>query len=157
MSILELPQKQNGHLIECITILTFISPPKCSLSHLHVWRLVYGLLPIEKLAEPLLVIIETSAKYQTGKWQNRKLFLFSFLFLRNFLRLHNSIILVYGFHSKNNTNEPHILVSSTFLVNKDRQNNMFPFSWLVNELQRPHTGISSSSLLWSAHTKFYEE
>ena len=53
-SLLRLPREQNGRPIGCnsLLMLTCISPPKHRLSHL--WRLIYGLLLMEKLAEPFL-------------------------------------------------------------------------------------------------------
>ena len=62
-----------------------------------------------------------------------------------------------SFHPKNYTSELCLLFSTTLSVNKKRWNDTFPHSWLVSHLQRPHTGVSISLLLWSVCTKFYEE
>ena len=62
--LLGLPQKQNGRPIVYIMLLMLISRPKRSLSHL--WGLLYGLLPMAKIAEPFLVV------RITGKVPNRK-------------------------------------------------------------------------------------
>ena len=53
-----LPRKQNGRPIGYITLLTLISRPKRTLSHLR--RLIYGLLRMAKLAEPLMGVRNTS-------------------------------------------------------------------------------------------------
>ena len=58
MLLLGLPWKQNCRLIECSMLLMFISAPKLGLQQLR--RLLYGLLPMAKLAEPLMRIRDTS-------------------------------------------------------------------------------------------------
>ena len=67
MSLLELPWKQNGHPVDCIVFLVFISPPKCG--HWHLWRLTCGLLPMAKLCEPLMGVRDTS---KLGNWKLAK-------------------------------------------------------------------------------------
>ena len=88
--ILGLPPKQNGRPIGYITLLMLISWPKCRLSHLHVWGLLCGLLPMAKLAELLLVV------RHSGKVPNRKVAksqLFMFLLWTKSLRWHHSVII----------------------------------------------------------------
>ena len=109
--VLGLPQKQNGRPIGYITLLTLTSRPKRTLSHIR--ELLYGVLPIAKLAQPLLV------SRHTCKVPNRKVAKSNFLLLlvlvpgKN-LRSHDSVIIV-GFTLKNYTNQLRLLVSSAFL------------------------------------------
>ena len=92
--ILGLPRKQNGHPIGYITLLMLIFRPTLRL--LHLWRFIYWLLPMAKLAE-LLMSVKTPAKYPTRKWQNHTLFLL--LFLTKVLLSYNSVLIV-GFTLK---------------------------------------------------------
>ena len=56
--LLGLPRKQNGHPIECIKLLVFISPSKRGAQGLS--RLRYGLLMMVKLAGPLMDVKHTN-------------------------------------------------------------------------------------------------
>ena len=58
--IIGLPRKRNGCPNEYITLVTLISAPKPTLSLL--WRLIYRLQPMAKLAEPLTGIRNTARK-----------------------------------------------------------------------------------------------
>ena len=62
--LLGLARKQNGRPIGYILLLTLISWPKGRLSHIR--RLIYGLIPMAKLVEPLVCV------RNTGKLPNRK-------------------------------------------------------------------------------------
>ena len=84
--MLVLLRKQNCCPIGYITLLSLISRPKHRL--LHLWGLLYGLLPIANLAEPLLVVRHRQST-KPEKWQNR-----IFLFWTKSLRSHSSVIIV---------------------------------------------------------------
>ena len=71
--ILVLPRKQKGRPIGYITLLTLISRSKRRFS--HVWRLIYRLLLMAKLAEPL------EGVRNTGKVRNWKVAKSHFLLL----------------------------------------------------------------------------
>ena len=55
--IIRITVKRNGCSVECITLWTLISPPKCGLQHLR--RLIYGLLTMAKPAESLVGVKDT--------------------------------------------------------------------------------------------------
>ena len=74
--ILGLTRKQDGRPVGYITLLTLISRPNHGVK--NFWRHICGPLPMAILTGRLWAST-TPARYQTGKWQNRKLFFFLLL------------------------------------------------------------------------------
>ena len=106
MLILELPQKQNGHPIGYIMLLTLI----------HVSRLINGLLLMAKLAKPLMDV------RNAGKVQNRKVAKSQIVLIPILILIKKFIARQPSHDTKhcsiNKTNKVHLLVGRAFWVEK---------------------------------------